>query len=642
MCGISGIVNKNFLAVNHEMIKGINDLAVHRGPDGEGFFFGEHFALGHRRLAILDLSRDGDQPMRYLEKYVITFNGEIFNYVEIREQLLLDGYRFSSKTDTEVILCAYDKWGPGCVERLDGMWAFCLYDKQKDILFCSRDRFGIKPFYYSDLPQKFIFGSEIKQVLAGRGGSAVANMHAVRDFLIEGYSDHTRETFFEGVYALAAGHNLVYSLKSHTFEEFRYYALAAQADLMALDEQSATERFGAELKRSVACRMRSDVKVGTCLSGGLDSSTVASLSSILYHAASPERFQAVHATSGVGKMDESGYARDLARKCDIDLVVIEPGVDEFMKAIDEVVYYQEEPFATPSIFMQYFVFQKAKQIGCKVMLDGQGGDEILLGYERYFSAYLRSIPWRDAIRELFCIRNNSRLSLAEVLGYFLYFSISRIRISKLRRKFSYIKPEYLFRFPNVGKLNKGYRNIRDMQKMEIESFQLPHLLRYEDRNSMRHSIEARLPFLDHKVVEAAFGMNNRFKIKDGWTKYVLRVAMAGLVPEHILWRKVKLGFPAPEAAWIKAASTSMQATINQSAILNRMLKHKLDFENIDRGTFWKLYSIAKWEEVYSVQLAGTETHVLSRQGITSAPRDRQHDTTAPVNPDLDAWPCQGC
>lgn len=603
MCGISGIINKNPSAVSHGAIKEINDLIAHRGPDDEGFFFGEHFALGHRRLAILDLSPDGHQPMRYLDKYVITFNGEIYNYVELREQLQLDGYHFSSKTDTEVILSAYDKWGQTCVERFNGMWAFCLYDKERDILFCSRDRFGVKPFYYSDTAQKFVFGSEIKQILAGRGGSAVVNMRAVRDFLIEGHSDHTLETFFEDVHALAAGHNLVYSIKSHTFKQSRFYSLAAQADLSALDENSASARLLTELKRSVAYRLRSDVKVGTCLSGGLDSSSIASVCAAFNHAATPDRFQAIHAKGGVDDLDESGYARALARSCDIDLVVIEPGVDEFTKAIDEVVYFQEEPFASPSIFMQYFVFQKAKEIGCKVMLDGQGCDEILLGYERYYSAHLRSIPWRDAIRELFLARKNCRLSLRDLLAHFLYFSFSTIRIGKLQRRFSYIKPMYLGRFPNVKMLAKCHGNIRDMQKMEIEAFQLPHLLRYEDRNSMCHSIEARLPFLDYKLVETAFGMNNHFKIKDGWTKYVLRVAMAGMVPKSILWNKVKLGFEAPEASWRKAASASMKSTIGGSAILDRMCKDKLNFDKMDSVTFWRLYSIAKWEEVYSVQLA---------------------------------------
>lgn len=602
MCGISGIVNKDSLVVSPDEIKDINDLIAHRGPDDEGFFFGQHFALGHRRLAILDLSPDGHQPMPYLEKYVITFNGEIYNHLELRDQLLLDGYQFSSKTDTEVILCAYDKWGQACVERFNGMWAFCLYDKGKNILFCSRDRFGVKPFYYVDTPRKFVFGSEIKQVLAGRGGNVVANMHAVRDFLIEGFSDHTAQTFFEGVHALEAGHNLVYAVGTHSFEQRRYYELAAQPEVRALDEPSATARFLSELKRSIAYRLRSDVKVGSCLSGGLDSSSIASLSAALYHADTPDRFQAVHARTGLDETDESNYARELASACDIDLFIIEPSADEFIQAIDDLVYCQEEPFATPSVFMQYFVFQKAKEIGCKVMLDGQGADEILLGYKRYYSAFLRSVPRRNLVREFLFIRNHSTLSVRELLGYFLYFSISKVRIASLRRKFPYIKPEYLGQFPNIRKLNDSCRNIQDMQKMEIERFQLPHLLRYEERNSMRHSIEARLPFLDYKLVEVAFSMDDHFKIRNGWAKHVLRVAMAGLVPKNILWRKSKFGFEAPRANWIKAARASMESAIGRSAIVGSMCKGKLNFRKIDDTSFWKLYNIAKWEEIYSVRM----------------------------------------
>jgi asparagine synthase (glutamine-hydrolysing) len=603
MCGISGIVNKDFSPVSPAAIKAMNDLIAHRGPDDEGFFFAGHFALGHRRLAILDLSPDGHQPMSYLEKYVITFNGEIYNYLELRDELVREGYQFSSRTDTEVILCAYDRWGQACVERFNGMWAFCLYDKEKNILFCSRDRFGVKPFYYSDTPQQFVFGSEIKQILPGRGGRPVANMRAVRDFLIEGFSDHTRDTFFEGVQALAAGHNLVYALDSHGVESIRYYELAARSEVRALDERAAAARLLAELKRSVAYRLRSDVKVGSCLSGGLDSSSIASLSAALYHTNSDGRFQAIHARTGVDATDESVHARELAAECDLDLCIIQPSADEFIRAIDEVVYFQEEPFATPSIFMQYFVFRKAKEIGCKVMLDGQGADEILLGYKRYYSAFLRGLPRRDFMRELLFIRANSTLSLRELFEYLLYFSVPRIRIARLRRKFSYIKTKYLLRFPNIWKLNKACRTIQAMQKLEIEGLQLPHLLRYEDRNSMCHSIEARLPFLDYRLVETAFSMNDYFKIRHGWAKHILRIAMDGLVPKNILWRKDKLGFEAPKAAWINAARMGMESAIRKSAIVDSLCKGKPDFRRIDDATFWKLYSIAKWEEIYSVQPA---------------------------------------
>lgn len=610
MCGISGIIHKNGSPVTHDEIRAINDLIAHRGPDGNGLFFANGLALGHRRLAILDVSPAGHQPMTYAERYVITFNGEIYNYLELRDELCLDGYAFASATDTEVILAAYDKWGADCVSRFNGMWAFALYDTLKEEVFCSRDRFGVKPFYYADTADKFVFGSEIKQILAGGVGAAVANMVAVRDFLVEGYHGHTSETFFRGIHSLRAGHNLVFSVKANRFREARYYTLEVRPGLPELDAKSATALFLADLKRAVNYQLRSDVKVGVCLSGGLDSSSLAGLSAITYNAGAMGRMQAIHAKSSEKETDESGYAMELAAHSDIELSVIEPTAEQFIEAIDEVVYLQEEPFTTPSIFMQYFLFEKAKRIGCKVMLDGQGSDEILLGYERYYSAHLHSMAALPAVREIFFIESNSRLSFRAIFGNLVYFSIAGIRIQNLKRKFSFLKKEYTQDFPNIAKLAKGLRDIREMQKMEIESFQLPHLLRYVDRNSMRHSIEARVPFLDHQLVETCYGISSKLKIRDGWTKHILRVAMHGLVSKSILWRKNKFGFEAPTASWINEVSGAMELAISQSRLLEKMCQNGLNFKKIDRATFWKLYSIAKWEAAYSVQ-SSAETEVAS-------------------------------
>jgi asparagine synthase (glutamine-hydrolysing) len=619
MCGISGIIHKNGTPVADDEIRSMNDLIAHRGPDGQGFFFDKGVALGHRRLAIIDVSPAGHQPMLYTDRYVITFNGEIYNYLELRQQLCLEGYVFASKSDTEVILAAYDKWGADCVNRFNGMWAFALYDKKKAEIFCSRDRFGVKPFYFADTPEKFVFGSEIKQILSGGDVPAVVNMIAVRDFLVEGFHDHTSETFFREIHCLQAGHNLVFSVKTNSFQETRYYSLGVRPGLPELEEDSATELFLADLKRAVNYQLRSDVKVGVCLSGGLDSSSLAGLSAGIYNAGPLGRMQAIHAKSSEKHSDESGYATQLAERADIELSVIEPSTEEFIDAIDEVVYLQEEPFATPSIFMQYFLFQKAKRIGCKVMLDGQGCDEILLGYERYYSAHLQSMTALLAAREIFRIENNSRLSFHTILANLAYFSISGIRIRNLQRKFRFLKKEYTQDFPNIARLAKGARNIRALQKMEIESFQLPHLLRYVDRNSMCHSIEARVPYLDHDLVETCYGINNKLKIKDGWTKHILRVAMHGLVAPHILWRKNKFGFEAPTASWISEVSGAMELAIRQSPLLEQMCQGRLDFKKIDRATFWKLYSIAKWEQAYSVRLCDqSETDPIRPPMLRSA------------------------
>ena len=600
MCGISGIINKDNSPVTPAAIRAITDLVAHRGPDGDGFYFGPGFAFGHRRLAIIDVSDAGHQPMRYLGRYAITYNGEVYNFVELKEQLIRCGYRFTSGTDTEVILAAYDKWGQDCVDHFNGMWAFAIHDIGRGLIFCSRDRFGVKPFYYADQAQRFTFGSEIKQVLHGAGGAAVANMAVVRDFLVEGLHDHTSATFFAGVRSLKAGHNLVYRLADHSSTETRWYTLPTRPELPRMGALAATTRFLHDLKESIRLRLRADVKVGTCLSGGLDSSSIASLSSSLYHAQSTQRFQAVHARTSEHGIDESDYAHELAATCGIDLSIVEPTVADFLAAMDAVALCQEEPFAAPSIFMQFFVFKRAREIGCKVMLDGQGGDEVLLGYERCFAAHLQSMGPLAALCELWVIHRHAGLGLRDLAARLLYFSFAWVRIAALRRRFAFIKDQYLSDFPNIHALAAGTADVRLMQKMEIESFQLPHLLRYEDRNSMHHSIEARLPFLDYRLVETCYGINSKLKICQGWTKHILRVAMHGLAPAAILWRTNKLGFEAPVATWITAARPAMEAAIRASTIIARLCKREIDFATVDRNTLWKLYSIAKWEQAFEV------------------------------------------
>lgn len=602
MCGISGIINKCGPAPQLAEIQSITDLIAHRGPDGHGYFIDGNIAFGHRRLAILDISPAGHQPMHYLERYVVTFNGEIYNYIELRQELGTHGFKFTSNTDTEVILAAYDKWGADCVTHFNGMWAFAIYDRRAQTIFCSRDRFGVKPLYYSDSPDRFVFGSEIKQILAARNCAAIANMQMLRDFLVEGFHDHTNATFFDGVFNLRPGHNIIYSIKDNSFSEVEYYSLKRCPDLTKMGEASATTKLLEEFKRSINYQLRSDVAVGVCLSGGLDSSCIAAVAARLYHQSAADKLQAVHAKSSEQAHDESAYAREISQDAGIALSIIEPTTADFIDALDEVVYFQEEPFAAPSICMQYFVYEKAKQMGCKVMLDGQGSDEVLLGYERYYSAYLRSASTLNWFVQFFQMKHNSRLSLSAILANFIYFTIPQVRIKNLQRKAFFLKPEYTRDFPNIINIANVKNDIRTMQLMEIEALQLPHLLRYADKNSMRHSIEARVPFLDHQLIETCVGINNRFKIKNGWTKYALRVALKGLVPRNILWRKIKLGFEAPVSSWMEAMQNTIETTIQASSLIKTMCRDGVNLKDIDRATLWKLFSIAKWETAYAVRL----------------------------------------
>lgn len=598
MCGISGIINKSKDRVRNEDIQKINDLISHRGPDDEGFYFEKNFAFGHRRLSILDLSSDGHQPMHYLDKYTITYNGEVYNYLEIKEELIKYGYKFSSQTDTEVIIASYDKWGEDCVHKFNGMWAFAIYDKEKEIIFCSRDRFGVKPFYYTEIDNKFVFGSEIKQLLEFYEERFV-NKKILMDFLIIGYENHINETFFENIFKLQESHNLIYDLKSNSFEIKRYYDIK-QTEIN-LDENSSVDLYKSKFMNSIELRLRSDVKVGTCLSGGLDSSSIAAIASSMYKKDSNEKFIAIHAKSSEHDSDESFFAKEVANSSNLDLKLIEPTKDEFINSIDDVIYTQEEPFGGPSIFMQYFVMKKAKEIGCTVLLDGQGGDETLVGYERYYPSYLMSLCFFDLIKGFFNSSKNSKLSKKQLFAYFVYFTKAKIRIKRLQVKNSFIKAKYfnLASFDILEKNSKNYLNLFELQHQEIFYTQMPHLLRYEDRNSMRHSIETRLPFIDYTVVETALSIPNKYKIKDGWTKYILRRTIDKILPNNIVWRKNKFGFEAPTKSWVNSIEDEIIISISKSKILSE-ISDSINLNRLDLNQKWKLFNISKWEDIYKV------------------------------------------
>jgi asparagine synthase (glutamine-hydrolysing) len=600
MCGISGIINKENDCVGTNEIQDMNDLIIHRGPDSEGYFFGDSFAFGHRRLSILDLSSSGHQPMNFQEKYVITYNGEVYNYIELRDELIQHGYVFKSESDTEVILASYDLWGEECVQKFNGMWAFSIYNKIEGLIFCSRDRFGVKPFFYSEVNNKFVFGSEIKQLLPFHEQN-FANLSMVLDFLVMGLSEHTEQTFFEDIYSLQGGHNLIYDLKTHTHEIKKYYHLKIDISLSKLNEEEAVLKYQQALQKSVKLRLRSDVKVGTCLSGGLDSSSVASIAAKINALETPEPFNAITASSLDPKNDETRYAKKVVKHSMLNWNIVQPTHNDFLDKIDEIVKLQDEPVGGPSIVMQYVVFKKAKEIGCKVMLDGQGGDETLLGYERYYPSYLLSLPFKEMVSGFFKASNNSKLSRTGLLAYCVYFLFANLRKQRLLKRNFFIKNEFFSRvnWHFLTKLAKSYKDIFELQKLEIFETQMPHLLRYEDRNSMAHSIEARLPFIDYQLVETALSLPNNYKINEGWTKFLLRKAIDDYLPKSITWRKNKIGFEAPADIWLKDHNDYIQSAINNSSILKEITNQR---KVSDHKSIWLMFFIAKWEHAYNVKL----------------------------------------
>lgn len=603
MCGIAGIViydNEKDKDL-YRKIKLMTDVVKHRGPNGEGHYIDNNIALGHRRLSILDLSELGSQPMEWNERLVLTYNGEIYNYIELREELINKGYSFKSETDSEVILVAYDAWGEECVHKFNGMWAFSIYDKINNILFCSRDRFGIKPFYYSETNNSFCFSSEIRQLLTLNKESPILNEEVAINYLVYNLSEYSEDTFFTGIKRLKAGHNLIIDLTSREISIKRFYEMKLRDELTKLSEVESINAFKERFEKAINFRLRSDVKVGTCLSGGLDSSCIAAISNKMHKQNSNIPFCAITASSVQTELDEVKYAKQVVEHLNLDWYVTKPESKDFLENIDDVIKTQEYPFLGPSVFMQYFVMKKAKEAGVTVLLDGQGADETLLGYSRYIPTLL----YRDGIFSFIInikkISKKYNLSTFYIFQNLIYFSFSKIRILRQKLTFPGLKPEYkkLLNTNLLKRYAESYRNIEKLQKLEIEQSQIPQLLRFEDKNSMAHSIETRLPFLDWEMVETSLSINNLFKLKNGWSKYVLRKALENELPKDIIWRKNKIGFAAPIDDWMKNFEIEMESVIDTSILLKKLFNSLP--KKLNKHQKWRLYNFAKWELIFNVK-----------------------------------------
>ena len=391
MCGIAGIVQTDGRDVSRDSLDRMVARLEHRGPDDVGRAFGENWALGHRRLAILDLTNEGHQPM-VLGDLVLVYNGEVYNYLELRAELEALGHEFRSSTDTEVVLHAYQEWGEDCLERFIGMWALALLDQRRQGLFCARDRLGIKPFYYARDGGRFLLASECPALLEADVSRRV-DEDALATYLVTGLTDHDGGTFYAAVRQLPPACRASLDLNSGSFEVAPYYDFAAAS---AGPAASAAE-YREVLEDSVRLRLRSDVPVGTCLSGGLDSSTVAALASREARRLGRDRFHAVTAGVGSGAPDETAFARRVVEHCDLAWDVVSPSFADVARDLEACLFAQGEPVGGPSVFLQYCVMRHARERGLKVMLDGQGGDESLLGYERYYPAVFGALMRRGQL-----------------------------------------------------------------------------------------------------------------------------------------------------------------------------------------------------------------------------------------------------
>ena len=594
MCGITGIMNISRASVNKNLLLKMTHVLSHRGPDDEGYVFinphtGEYLAAGgkdtakgvhssnftyspkvtveeitgssynlafaHRRLSILDLSPTGHQPMcNEAGSIWIVYNGEIYNYIEIRDELRSKGYIFRSNSDTEVIIKAYEEWSTDCLKKFNGMWAFCIWDSIKKELFCARDRLGIKPFYYYFDGSVFAFASEIK-VLLQMGISPEPNDGLVFDFLKFGILDHTDETFFRNIEKLPQSHYLKIDCEGKlTLQRYWDLEVCNEIEGSKSDEEYA-EQFLDLFTDSVRLRLRSDVPIGSCLSGGLDSSSIVAVANSLMYPddkLADGRQKTFSSCFDTKQFDERKYIEEVINKTNAERNYVFPSAEGFLKELDNLVWHQEEPFAGTSIYAQWEVIKRVRESKTKVLLDGQGGDEQLAGYRKFYIFYFLELIKNGRYTKL----------LSEFAGFFSspaiiktlnlrsglrYFSIGNKMLGIDDLLQSFFRDKFSDRKPDIGyQGNLGLRMRDDMLK-----FSLPVLLRYEDRNSGAYAVEARLPFLDYRLVEMLASLPLNQKMRRGWTKYVLRNAMKGTLPEKVRLRKSKLGFSTPEDMWLK-------------------------------------------------------------------------------------------
>jgi asparagine synthase (glutamine-hydrolysing) len=617
MCGISVLISVDGTPVPDEEIRKMTDLVKHRGPDGSGYYTGPGFAMGHRRLAIIDLSDLGRQPMQYIDRHVITFNGEIYNYVELKKELSGFGYVFRTHTDTEVICAAYDKWGDDCLNHFNGMWAFAIYDIQRRRFFCARDRFGVKPFYFAKIGGKYAFASEIKQFTAIKGWRASLNKTRAYDFLIKGLFDHTNETLFETVYQLPGGFSLVYELSSNSCTVNKWYDLTRRVSdsvIEGITLDDAKNHVKKLLFDSVMLRLRADVRVGSCLSGGMDSSSIVCIANqILRTSGAQENQQTVSSCfKEHASYDEQHYINMVVEKTGVGSYRIFPSVEDLIHVFDRLTWHQDEPFTTTSMFAQWSVFEEARKQGIIVMLDGQGADETLAGYDGYFNVFFTSLLKKFRLgllaREWWLSVRNHALQLPESVRYLLRSGADAF----FRHYRVWNVPEWLT-LPSAADgiaIDSRSENVFELSIDQVSRSNLPMLLKYEDRNSMAHSVESRVPFLDYRLVEHLISLPDTYKIHGGKRKFVLREAMRGTVPDPILDRNDKKGFVTPEPIWVRQNSRwflnkireSVESTnglVNVKAVhmLEQIIQGKRPFE----FTPWRLISFGRWMNVFSVK-----------------------------------------
>jgi asparagine synthase (glutamine-hydrolysing) len=597
VCGINGFNRKD-----KDLIEIMNTALHNRGPDDKGVYIDHLVSLGHTRLSIIDLSPMGHQPMTNEDGSIwLTYNGEIYNFQELRNDLESKGHLFISHTDSEVIIHAYEEYGLDCLNRFNGMWAFCLYDMAKQELILSRDQFGIKPLYYFFDEEQFIFSSMITGILC-HDICTSPNEKIIMDHLAFNLQDHTQQTFFKNILTLQPDKVLVYDLKKKKLEMIQWFYLDKTI------KKQSSEEIKQMFIRSVELRTISDVPVGSCLSGGIDSSAIVSI----LDGKLPSQFNTYSYLATGSPLDESKYIEEVGKNTNTRQCFTKLNEDDFLEEIDDFVVSIEEPVSGLSPYAQYRVMKLAGQDGAKVLLDGQGGDELYAGYEYYFSYYfyelLSTYKFLQLIKEMYLYLRNFRKTYAVLMFCFLLLPGCLKRITWKNILCRWLDHNYF----NLGQKHSSYdprwqrMKLQDALTYTFFYSAIPHLLKWEDKNSMRWSVESRVPFFDQDLVTASLYLSPSQKINNGRTKVIFKDALDDCLLKIIKERKDKVGFGTVVDDFIRRekVQTFFSKIINSESfknrpywnwkVVNRDFKRHLNGSKNIGDTIWKWVNIELW------------------------------------------------
>jgi asparagine synthase (glutamine-hydrolysing) len=560
MCGILGVYSFQGEANSNQFDKALK-LIQHRGPDcSSRKLIAANVIFGHTRLSIIDLSTTNNQPFSVDDRYTLTYNGEVYNYLEIKEELKAKGIQFQTAGDTEVVLQSYMVWGEECVRKFNGMWAFAIYDKKLNKVFCSRDRFGVKPFVYYHSPDEFVFSSEIKPILAYKPEIKTPNYNMIANYVYKSIGAQAKETWFKDIYRLPPAHNLVVENGQIKMYQYWDYPRAVNREI-TFDE--AKQKFEELFLDAVRIRMRSDVKVGSTLSSGLDSSSIVGVLNKLYDD-EIETFTAYNPSESYTnkdkavfktdvELDESVTVKALTKEFNVKSNLIEVSFDDYLSKLSEAIYYLESGHSSPAIVSIHQVYKEARK-KIKVLLEGQGADELLAGYivdsfPGYLIENLKSGKFRKAVGEYNAFRNVYSTSYLVLMylrsfdnAFFNNVKNSLMGIDVLNKEaftFKYIKDN------TAEQLDKNFDHRFNTSLFRKHTSGLVNLLHYGDALSMAESIECRLPFMDYRLVEFAFTLPYNFKLNKMQGKYIQRKALEAYVPEYITNSTLKIGFATP-------------------------------------------------------------------------------------------------